>query len=565
MASQHDTVGADGEASHFDAIVVGAGFGGLRMLHELRSRGLRTLVIEHASDVGGTWHWNRYPGCRTDSEAWYYCYSFSPEIEQEWTWSERFPSQPEMKRYFQFVADRLDLRKDIRFETRIASAEFDSAANLWTLRSDTGQSFTCRYYIAAQGILSAVYRPDIPGIDDFRGELLFTARWPEKQNPDFAGKRVAIIGTGATGVQLVPVIARSAEHVTVFQRTATYIIPSRNHALDDAQRLELRRDRDEMWQRTELNPLGMPYPGRTNRVASELSSEELRRILDGAWERGTFRFVFELFDDLMTDAATNRLVADFIREKIRSIVDDPVTAELLCPDDHGVGSKRPPLGHHYYEAYNRDNVELVSIKNTPISEITENGIRVGENEWEFDTIIFATGFDAVTGAFTRVETRGVTGETLSERWKAGPETYLSTSVDDFPNYFMILGPQGPFAILSVAIEHIVQFIGAAIGAARAAGADRIEARPDAVARWNDEVHASVQPSLAVRGTQSWLFGANIPGKPRVVQQYMSGFDQWLVKARSEAAAGFPGFEIHDGARFTKASRTEHRGSIVHEH
>lgn len=268
------------EAQPYDAVVVGAGFGGLRMLHELRGLGLRTLVVDEAEDVGGTWHWNRYPGCRTDSESWYYCYSFSPELEKEWQWSERFPAQAEVAEYLRFVADRLDMRRDIRFGTRVEAAEFDDDANLWRLRTDAGDEITATYYVAAQGILSAPYLPDFPGIDTFDGEVLFTPRWPHDRELDFAGKRVAIVGTGATGVQLVPVVSRTADHVTVFQRTPTYVVPSRNHVLEDVQRIELDRDRDAMWKRTELHPMALPYPPSAGRLGVDLTDEERRRALD---------------------------------------------------------------------------------------------------------------------------------------------------------------------------------------------------------------------------------------------------------------------------------------------
>lgn len=542
----------------YDAVVVGAGFGGLRMLHELRGLGLRTLVVDEAEDVGGTWHWNRYPGCRTDSESWYYCYSFSPELEKEWQWSERFPAQAEVADYLRFVADRLDMRRDIRFGTRVDAAEFDDDANVWRLRTDAGDEITATYYVAAQGILSAPYLPDFPGIDTFDGEVLFTPRWPHDRDLDFAGKRVAIVGTGATGVQLVPVVSRTADHTTVFQRTATYVVPSRNHVLEDVQRIELDRDRDAMWKRTELHPMALPYPPSAGRLGVDLSDEERRRALDAGWERGTFRFMFEMFDDMMTDPEINKVVADFVRDKIRSIVTDPETAELLCPDDHGVGSKRPPLGQHYYEAYNRDNVDLVSVKKTPIQEITPRGIRVGDQEYEVDVIIFATGFDAVTGGFTRVDVRGRSGASLAQRWADGPETVLAMAVDDFPNFFMVLGPQGPYAILTVVIEHTAQWIGQAIAAAREAGTDRIEARPDAVSDWNQEVLDAVAPTMAVRGSESWLFGANIPGKARVVQQYFGGFHTWLEKIREESAAGFPHFTL--GAKTGAASDPARRAS-----
>lgn len=525
----------------YDAVIVGAGFGGLRMLYELRQQGLTALVIDEADDVGGTWFWNRYPGARTDSEAWYYCYGFDPEITKEWVWTERFAAQPEVEAYLNFVADRHDLRQNILLGERVESAQFDDGDNEWTLTTESGIQVRSTFYVAAQGLLSASYVPDIEGIDGFEGEMLFAARWPKERSADFAGQRVAVIGTGATGVQLVPTIARTASSLTVLQRTPNFVIPSRNHSLDEVHRLELLRDTEQMWARTEKHPMALPYPGRAGRVAADLDPQDREALMQAAWERGTFRFLFELFDDAMTSQETNEIIADFVRAKIRAIVDDPTTAEMLCPKDHGVGSKRPPLGQHYYETFNRENVDLVDVKESAISAVTPKGIRLEDGrELEFDVIVFATGFDAVTGGFTRIDVKGNSGESLAERWQAGPQTFMSLAVDDFPNFFMILGPQGPYAILTVVIEHCVRFIGKAISRAHE-GSGRIEVRRDAVEEWNQTVSEAVAPSLEVRGTQSWLFGANIPGKARVVQQYFGGFDRWLELTADESEKSYPHF------------------------
>jgi cyclohexanone monooxygenase len=534
-------------ADHYDVIVTGAGFAGLRMLRELRELGMSCRVLEEGADIGGTWYWNRYPGCRTDSEAWYYSYSFSEDLINKWSWSERFPAQPEVERYLQFVADSLGLKDDIEFETQVRSAVWNEELNNWTITTADEKRFTCTFYITAQGLLSAPHHPTFAGLETFEGEHYWTSRWPADREPDFTGQRVAIIGSGATGVQALPVVAQTAQHVTLFQRTATYVLPSRNHALDRAQTIALRRDHAEMWKRTENHPMGMPYPHTANRVANDVSAEEQQRILEAAWESGTFRFLFETFDDLNTDETTNKIVTDFICRKIRAIVKDGATAELLCPNDHALGSKRPPLGQFYYEAFNRDNVSLVSVQKHPIDEIVPSGIRVGEKTYDFDVIIFATGFDAVTGALTRYEIKGKDGLPLTTKWAHEPTTYLSVAVDEFPNMFMILGPSTPFAVLTVVIEHTVQFISRVLSIARDMGNDRIEATPDAVSQWNEEVQEAVRPSLPIRGTNSWLFGANIPGKPRAVLQYFGGLDEFIRRCRQEVDAGLVGFDLSSSA------------------
>lgn len=528
-------------ADHYDVIIVGAGIGGMRMLVETRKLGLSARIVEAGEDLGGTWYWNRYPGARTDTECWYYCYSFSKEILDEWVWPERYANQESMMDYLYFVADKLDLRRDMQFNSRVQSSIYDEEANKWVVTLEGGEVLTAKYFITATGLLSAPVAPPYEGVESFSGEYYVTGQWPENVGSDFTGKRVAIIGTGATAVQAIPIISYTAEQLTVFQRTATYVLPSRNHTIEDAHRVSIHANYDDLWKQTETHPWALPYEPNMGRVAADLTPEEQQAVLQSAWEMGTFRFLFETWDDVFTNVEANEIVNEFIRGKIKSIVKDPEVAEKLTPRDHGLGAKRPPLGQFYYESFNRPNVSLVDIKESPIERITEKGILAGGVEHEFDVIIFATGFDAVTGALVRQDIRGVGGQQLAERWKGGPETYLSVAIDGFPNMFMVLGPQGPFAILTVAIEHIVQFIGKALEFAAENGVERLEAESSAVAEWVDIVDRAKDASLEVRGTYSWLWGANIPGKARVIQQYMGGSDKFVAAMRESAGSEFSGF------------------------
>ena len=431
----------------FDAIVIGAGFGGLRMLHELRQLGVSTRVIEAGTNVGGTWYWNRYPGARTDSESWVYAFSFSKELQDDWNWSEKYPSWSEALAYLQHVADRFDMRKDIQFETRVIAANYDEVAKVWRVTTDDGETQSCRYLISATGPLSTPYKPDFAGIDMFKGDWYLTGRWP-KEEVDFTGKRVSIIGTGATAVQVIPLVAQTAAHLTVFQRTPNYVMPARNAPMTEFELKSIRANYDRIWELAREHVFGFALEP-AGRNGADVSPEEAQRILERHWEIGGFRFLFETFDDILINEDTNKLVANFIRNKIRSIVKDPKTAELLCPTGHPVAGRRPPLGHFYYETFNRDNVSLVDVKDDPITEITERGIRTASEEYAADVIIFATGFDAVTGTLNAMNVRGRGGAALEQKWEGGPQTYLGITVDEFPNLFMVGGPQSPFANIPV--------------------------------------------------------------------------------------------------------------------
>ncbi|HTO08966.1 MAG TPA: NAD(P)/FAD-dependent oxidoreductase [Myxococcota bacterium] len=523
---------------HFDAIVIGAGFAGLRALHELRELGLSTQVFEAGSDVGGTWYWNRYPGARTDSESWVYAYSFSKELQDEWSWSERFPPQPEALAYLRHVAERFDMRRDIAFDTKVESAAWDESAQRWTVRDDRGGLWTCRYLVTAVGVLSTPYVPPWPGIEKFKGEWYVTGRWP-KERVSFAGKRVVVIGTGATAIQAIPIIAQTARHLMVLQRTPNYVLPARNGPLTDEERDAIRRDYDAIWAQAREHFFGfaMDPAGRT---IADVTPEEHQRILERGWETGGFRFIFETFDDIFIDDRSNEVAAEFIRNKIRTIVKDPATAELLCPKDYPLTAKRPPLGHFYYETFNRPNVALVDVKDDPITELTERGVRTATREFEADLIVFATGFDAVTGTLTKMDVRGRGGVTIADKWRDGPRTHLGIMVDGFPNLFMVLGPQSPFANIPVVIDGMVDWIGRAIQHLRANRLTTLEPKPEAVEAWRKHVDRLVNATVLSKG-RSWFLGDNIPGKPHVTLFHFGGAGVYRRECLAEAENGFASF------------------------
>ncbi|MDA0824532.1 MAG: NAD(P)/FAD-dependent oxidoreductase [Proteobacteria bacterium] len=525
----------------FDAIVIGAGFGGLRMLHELRQLGVSTRVIEAGTNVGGTWYWNRYPGARTDSESWVYAFSFSKELQDDWNWSEKYPSWSEALAYLQHVADRFDMRKDIQFETRVIAANYDEVAKVWRVTTDDGETQSCRYLISATGPLSTPYKPDFAGIDTFKGDWYLTGRWP-KEEVDFTGKRVSIIGTGATAVQVIPLVAQTAAHLTVFQRTPNYVMPARNAPMTEFELKSIRANYDRIWELAREHVFGFALEP-AGRNGADVSPEEAQRILERHWEIGGFRFLFETFDDILINEDTNKLVANFIRNKIRSIVKDPKTAELLCPTCHPVAGRRPPLGHFYYETFNRDNVSLVDVKDDPITEITERGIRTASEEYAADVIIFATGFDAVTGTLNAMNVRGRGGAALEQKWEGGPQTYLGITVDEFPNLFMVGGPQSPFANIPVVIDGCVDWIGRAIRHLRDNELTTMEANADAVAKWGVHMNDLVNATLMHQAKRSWFMGDNIPGKAHAVLFYFGGAGNYRKECLGAAERDFEGFTV----------------------
>jgi cyclohexanone monooxygenase len=530
----------NGSPTRYDAIVIGAGFGGIRMLHELRQLGLTARVFEAASDVGGT-----------DSESWTYAYSFSKELQDEWNWSERYPTQAEAMAYLRHVVDRFDMRKDIEFDTMVRSAVYDEASNTWAVSTDHGQTLTCTYLVTAVGVLSTPYKPPFPGLERFQGDWYVTGRWP-KESVDFAGKRVVVIGTGATAVQIIPIVAQTAAHLTVLQRTPNYVVPARNNTLTGEELQAIRANYDAIWEQTRNHFFGfaMKTAGRT---AAEVTPEERERILERFWEIGSFRFLFETFDDVFIKGLSNDVTSEFVRRKIRAIVEDPETAELLCPKDHPIAAKRPPLGHCYYETFNRPNVSLVDVKDCPITEITAKGVRTAKQEYEADVIIFATGFDAVTGTLMKMDVRGRGGVSMAEKWADGPRTYLGIGVDDFPNLFMVLGPQSPFANIPVVIEGIAEWIGGAIRHLRENGIATMEPMPEAVEAWGRHIDELVKVTVLLEGPRSWFLGANIPGKPRSVLFYFGGAGLYRRECQGVADRGFEGFRMEPG-QITDAPR-----------
>jgi cation diffusion facilitator CzcD-associated flavoprotein CzcO len=535
----------NGTKSEFDVVVIGVGFGGLRMMWELHQLGMSVKAFERGSDVGGTWYWNRYPGARTDCEAWVYCMFFDEQLKQDWDWPERYPQQRDVERYLRHVADRFDLRKDIQFDTTITSAVYDEARNLWMVSTEHGETVTCRYLISATGLLHMAYEPPFPGLDTFCGEWYLTSQWP-KESVEFGGKRVALVGTGATGVQVVPEVARMADHLRVFQRTPNYVVPNRNHPLEASQRNEIKRTYDRILEQVRQHSFAFPMDPAGRVYDEDRSAEEVRRILDAAWEAGGFYYLFTAFDDLLIDMRSNEIASEYLRDKIRTIVKDPETAEKLIPN-YPFGSKRPPLGHSYYEAFNRDNVDVVDVSGNPIAEITPRGIRLENgDEHEADIIIFALGFDAFTGVLTQMDVRGRGGVTMKEKWVEGPHTYLGITVDGFPNFFMLSGPQSPFANIPVVLDKSVAFIGRVLRYMRERGLDRTEPTEEAVKVWGDTCDALldvVPPIKAGLTVRSWFVGTNIPGKKPGVLIYLGGAASYFDQLDQVADRDFDGLTM----------------------
>ncbi len=533
----------DTSREELDAVVVGAGFAGMYMLYQLRDvLGLSARVFEAGDDVGGTWYWNRYPGARCDSESYLYCYSFDKDLAQEWTWSGKYPEQPEILRYLSHVADRFDLRRGIQFETRVTAAHFREDLNRWEIETDQGDRVLARYFITGVGCISAGQVPEINGLENFQGEWHHTGAWPH-EGVDFAGKRVGVIGTGSSGVQAIPVIARQADHLTVFQRTPQYTVPARHGTVTPEFLEEVKEQYDEIFEKTRFSAGGTPYE-EPERSALDVDDEERRDIYEAAWEEGGFRFLLTTFSDIRIDRRANDTAAEFIRSKIRETIDDPQTAEKLLPRDHPFGSKRTLIDTNYYETYNRNNVDLVDIRHAPIEEITANGLRTRDGEYELDVIVFATGYDGMTGAFNRIDIRGRGGERLREKWAEGPRAYLGLSPAGFPNMFMITGPGSPSVLSNMppTIEQHVEYISDFIAYMREHDLETAEAEAHAEAEWVDHVNQTASETLYMLA-DSWYLGANIPGKPRVFMPYAGGLDVYREKCDEIAAAGYEGYVL----------------------
>jgi cyclohexanone monooxygenase len=528
-----------------DVVIVGAGFGGMYMLHRLRGMRMSAVVFDVAAGVGGTWYWNRYPGARCDVESMQYSYSFSEELQQEWQWSEVFAGQPEILRYANHVADRFSLRRDMRFETRVTGAVFNEATHRWTVRTDRGDVVSAKYCVMATGCLSAARMPDFPGLPSFNGNTYHTGHWPHA-GVDFTGLRVGVIGTGSSAIQAIPVIAGQAAHVTVFQRTPNFSIPSRNRPMppDYAQSWKdeypVKRAESRM---TRNGILANP----NDAAAIETPEDERLAVYEQRWASGGTTFMAS-FNDLIFNKASNDTAADFVRNKIRAMVTDPVKAELLAPANHPIGTKRICVDTDYYLTYNEPNVDLIDVRDAPIEAVTPNGLLAGGNEYTFDAIVFATGFDAMTGALTRMGIVGRGGETLADKWEAGPRTYLGLMTAGFPNMFMVTGPGSPSVLsnMIVSIEQHVDWISDCLSHLNDRQLDCIEPVTAAEDAWvrhvNDVADTTLYPSAA-----SWYMGANIPGKPRVFMPYIGGVGAYRDKCDEIAANGYEGFELAGSA------------------
>lgn len=528
----------------FDVLIIGAGFSGIAMLHALREAGLSARVLEAAPQVGGTWYWNTYPGARTDSESWYYCFSFSKRLLEKWRWSERYPSQPEMRRYFDFALDELGLRPFIQCSTTVRSARWDAAARGWSVHTADGATITARYLVSAMGILSEPLYPSVPGLDRFVGECHHTGRWPQA-GVDLAGKHVGIFGAGASAVQFLPHAAQQAARVTLFQRTPNFVFPARNRPLTERDHDQVQANYDAIWARARSSAFAMPFEGSpANRLATQTPAPERERIYAELWKTGGFRFFFESFDDLIMDEQANDTAADFMRRQIRAVVKDPRTAEALAPKDYPLFAKRPPSGQGYFEVFNRPNVRLVDLRQDPVVRVEPWGIRTRDEEHRLDVLVLATGFRAFTGGFERTPVHGRDGVGLIEHWKrSGIRTFLGSAVHGFPNFFMIGGPSIPIGNAPTIMEHAVEMVLGCIQAARRHGTDLVEVGIEAEREWTEHVNEVLQSTLVRHSDDvgSWFTGANIEGAPRSPMVYMGGANQYFERCRSAAATGFRAF------------------------
>ena len=526
----------------YDAVVVGAGFSGLYLVKRLTDAGFSVLAVEAAPQVGGTWYWNAYPGARCDVESFDYCYSFSRELEEEWTWSERYPAQGEILRYLNFVADRCELRRHFRFSTRVETAAFDEGARGWRLGLDSGESVDCRFFILAGGAISAPKPPEYPGIEDYRGEWYLTAQWPHRP-VDFAGKRVAVIGTGSSGIQTTTAIVDQVAELTVFQRTPNFCAPVLNRPLTEAEQAHYRATSFERHEKSRWSRQGIPYPLPTQ-TAGEVGEAERAAIFRKAWEESHLFALRLTFADAMTDEAANEAIAEFVRGKIRETVKDPQLAEKLTPRGYPYGAKRPCIGKGYYEMFNRNSVRLVDLRETPILRFAERGIETSEGEMAFDMVIFATGFDGITGAATRIDIAGRGGAMLRDKWGEGPQTYLGLMSAGFPNLFLVTGPLsvGPLSAMVRTIEQHVDFIVDCVIAMRERGQTLVEPRREDEQAWGEHVREVAEATLYPRA-DSWYMGANVPGKPRVFMAYLGGVGGYRAKCDEVVEAGYKGFEF----------------------
>lgn len=527
--------------SNVDVIVVGAGFGGLYALHKFREQGLSVRIFEAAPEVGGTWYFNRYPGARCDVESLDYCYSFSDELQQEWTWTEKYATQAEILSYIMWVADKLDLRSGITFNTRVVSAVLDENTMRWKIATDTGEAVVARFVVMATGPLSSPLTPDIPGLETFDGDIYHTAHWPH-EGVDFTGKRVGVIGTGSSGVQSIPLIAEQAEQLVVFQRTPNYSVPAGNRPLTAEEVAHAKATYDERRRKSWRSGGGSPHVTHP-KLTMQATPEERRAAFEERWQLGGVLFS-KTFADQMTDIDANEEARKFYESKIRAVIDDPEVAELLIPTDHPIGTKRICTDTNYFQTYNRPNVTLVSVRKTPIEAIDKSGIATSEAHYDLDAIVLATGFDAMTGTLAKIDIVGRGGRKLVDDWSHGPRTYLGLGVDGFPNLFLVSGPGAPAVLANMVLhaEAHVQWISEAIAYLDKHGYAAMEATSGAVEAWVAECNQRADATLFPRAN-SWYVGANVPGKPRVFMLFIGGFATYLDICAEVADAGYKGFTL----------------------
>jgi len=524
-----------------DAVIVGAGFAGLYALHRLRGLGLSARVFEAGDGVGGTWYWNRYPGARCDVESMDYSYSFSDELQQQWHWTERYASQPEILTYINHVADRFDLRRDIQLNTRVISAVFDEAESRWTIATDRGDRVSAQFCLMATGCLSTAQVPAVEGLETFAGRWYHTGHWPH-EGVDFTGQRVGVVGTGSSAIQSIPIIARQAAHLFVFQRTPNFSVPAQNAPLDEDDERRIKASYAEFRRQARESRVGFVVESE-DRSALEVSAEERTRKYEAHWNRGGLGFS-ATFADLLTSQEANDTAAEFFRGKIRSIVRDPAVAELLSPREYPVGTKRLCVDTEYYATFNRPNVTLVDLRATPIEAIVPDGLRTRAASYRLDSLVFATGFDAMTGALLAIDIRGRAGRALRETWTAGPRTYLGLAVAGFPNLFAITGPGSPSVLsnMIVSIEQHVDWIADCLRYLRDHGLGCIEATAPAQDAWVEHVNQVGHATLYPRAN-SWYMGANVPGKPRIFMPYIGGVGTYRQHCDDVAARGYQGFTL----------------------
>ena len=530
-----------------DAIVVGAGFAGIALIHYLREAGLSIQVFDRASDIGGTWAWNKYPGAATDSEGYYYCLTFSKEVLQEWKWSSRYPGWKETQAYIRFVADKFDMWPHIQFNTEVTKAEYRDDGT-WAVTTGDGKVQTCRYFISGMGMISEPQIPKIPGMDSFKGPLFHSSRWPEEL--EYAGKKIGIIGAGATTVQMLPELAKSGADVTVFQRTPNFVMPAMQKPMTPEWEKEIKENYEEIIGKCRNHVFGMAFNGPSGRTVADSTPEEVRQVFEENWH-GSFRWVFETFDDLLASPESNQAAADFIIEKmIQAKVKDPEIADLLTPKGYPLFAKRPPLDHGYYECFNLDNVHLVDIKDRePIEAITETGVRTSQNEYEFDIIVLATGFKAYTGALEAIDIVGTGGQVLRDKWQEQSSSIMGVAVSGYPNFFMVTGPQAPFANLPTSIEQNAQWIAECIKKMKREGKEVFYPSQQAEEEWTAHTAEIHEQTLMAEGDKvnSWMMGANREDKKPRVLIYFGGANVYYDKLKESAENGFPELEFADHA------------------